>query len=534
MSEKIYAVLLRLFPSRFRESYGEDALQLFRDRARHETGLFPRLRLWVDLIADLAISLPREYRYPEPALAAATLAQRANAAPSPTFFVLPEDSPRPGALVIGGILSLCAVLALSALLSRASSRKPLRAASNPSYRAASALSRSYAQRAPEASYAASTLSAPDTLVSPPQEQLATSSGAFAAKDGTSYAPSVPSTVPSPAFFFANSFSPLDTTAAAPVPQPRDTAKPPRALTPAPSNYDLITEHRRIVDAAVSNLNRYYVDPVLAREMSDVLQTHEENGDDNAATAGPAFAALLTKQMRDVSHDRHLDLIYSEQPLPDHAAGPSAEALARYRGDMQRSNCTFEEIELLPKSIGYLKLDSFPELSVCGSTATAAMRRLNGTDALIFDLRDNTGGFPDMVSFLAAYLFDYPTYFYNPRENVSEQSWTPSPIASNHLADKPVYVLTSSATSSGAEQLCYNLKMLKRATLVGETTRGVAHATAFHRLDDHFGMGIPETKPINPYGTPDWEGTGVAPDIQVPAARALQTALKMARSNSRKK
>jgi hypothetical protein len=46
MSEKIYARFLHLYPSRFREAYGEEALQLFRDRARHERGLFRRLRLW--------------------------------------------------------------------------------------------------------------------------------------------------------------------------------------------------------------------------------------------------------------------------------------------------------------------------------------------------------------------------------------------------------------------------------------------------------------------------------------------------------
>jgi retinol-binding protein 3 len=33
MSEKIYAFLLRLYPVAFREMYGEEALQLFRDRA---------------------------------------------------------------------------------------------------------------------------------------------------------------------------------------------------------------------------------------------------------------------------------------------------------------------------------------------------------------------------------------------------------------------------------------------------------------------------------------------------------------------
>ena len=39
MSEKIYAWLLRLYPSRFREAYGDEAVQLFRDRARDEKWL---------------------------------------------------------------------------------------------------------------------------------------------------------------------------------------------------------------------------------------------------------------------------------------------------------------------------------------------------------------------------------------------------------------------------------------------------------------------------------------------------------------
>jgi len=45
MSEKIYACLLRLFPSHFRETYGDEALQLFRDRAHDEKGFSPRVRL---------------------------------------------------------------------------------------------------------------------------------------------------------------------------------------------------------------------------------------------------------------------------------------------------------------------------------------------------------------------------------------------------------------------------------------------------------------------------------------------------------
>jgi len=61
MSEKIYAWLFRFYPRRFREEYGTCAMQLFRDRLRAERGVFQRLRLWLDVLADLAISVPREH-----------------------------------------------------------------------------------------------------------------------------------------------------------------------------------------------------------------------------------------------------------------------------------------------------------------------------------------------------------------------------------------------------------------------------------------------------------------------------------------
>jgi retinol-binding protein 3 len=163
-----------------------------------------------------------------------------------------------------------------------------------------------------------------------------------------------------------------------------------------------------------------------------------------------------------------------------------------------------------------------------------MASLNHADAIIFDLRENRGGYSTMVSLIAAFLFDHPEYMYDPRVSPTPQSWTLSPVAGNRLADKPVYVLTSASTISAAEQFCYDLKMLKRVTLVGETTHGSAHAGVFHRIDDHFGMGIPEVLPVNPFSKSDWEGTGVDPDVKVNAARALETAVKLAESKLPKK
>src|SRR2546422_10765623 len=86
MSEKIYALLLRLYPSHFREAYGDEALQLFRDRARDEKGFLPSLWLWLDLLADLAISVPREYGYVQPVLVGASAQHRL--AGVPAFYVL--------------------------------------------------------------------------------------------------------------------------------------------------------------------------------------------------------------------------------------------------------------------------------------------------------------------------------------------------------------------------------------------------------------------------------------------------------------
>jgi hypothetical protein len=61
MSEKIYAWVLRLYPIRFRQEYEASAMQLFRDRLGAERGFTRRLWFWLDLIADLVVSLPREH-----------------------------------------------------------------------------------------------------------------------------------------------------------------------------------------------------------------------------------------------------------------------------------------------------------------------------------------------------------------------------------------------------------------------------------------------------------------------------------------
>jgi retinol-binding protein 3 len=295
-----------------------------------------------------------------------------------------------------------------------------------------------------------------------------------------------------------------------------------------------TERQRVVDGAIANLRQHYFDRDVAQKTTDLLLAHQKRGDYNSMSDASAFADLLTKQIRDASHDMHLKIDFSAERLPDGPPVETPEDQFRHRKFVEQNNCFIREKEILPQNIGYLKLDWFSEATLCRQTIAAALASLNNASAIIFDLRDNRGGFPDMVMFIASYLFDHPEYMFSPREAPTEESWTKSPIAGNKLADRPVYILTSGSTLSGAEQFCYDLKMLKRASLVGKTTGGGAHAGAFHRIDDHFGVGIPEQRAINPFGKADWEGIGVEPNVKVKAADALETAERLVERRLQKK
>ncbi len=287
---------------------------------------------------------------------------------------------------------------------------------------------------------------------------------------------------------------------------------------------------QVLDGVVTNLNEFYVYPDGAKKMEEGLRSRQRRGEYDAVTDGDAFAALLTSQLQEVSHDKHLRVNYSPFQLPVEKHGSSPEDEARFRKQMERSNCGFERVEVLPRNIGYVKFNEFDEASICGPTAIAAMNFLAHVDAVIFDLRDNGGGDPSMVALIATYLFAKPTHLndlYNRKEDSTQESWTLPSVPGTRLTEQPVFVLTSSRTFSGAEEFSYDLKNLKRATIVGETTGGGAHPVSGHRVNDHFMIGVPFARAVNPISKTNWEGMGVEPDVRVPTSEALETAKKLA-------
>jgi hypothetical protein len=289
--------------------------------------------------------------------------------------------------------------------------------------------------------------------------------------------------------------------------------------------------KRVIDNAIAQLDSNYVFPDVATRMGDELRARLARGEYERVMNGVSFASLLTEHLQGVSRDKHLRVNFSLGRVPDRRpnAPPDSAARERYRKQMATMNCGFVKAEHMPGNVGYLKFNFFADPEICGPTASAAMNFVANTDALIIDLRENGGGRPDMIAYVTSYLFTKRTHLndlWTRRTNETKEHWTRDVPGMRFGDQKPVYVLTSKRTFSGAEEFSYNLKNLKRAVIVGETTGGGAHPVSGHKIDEHFTIGVPFARAINPISKTNWEGTGVEPDVKVPAGEALATAQKM--------
>jgi len=286
----------------------------------------------------------------------------------------------------------------------------------------------------------------------------------------------------------------------------------------------------VIAGAIEKLNDTYVFPETAKKMEQALRRRQHRGEYDAVTDGEKLASLLTAHLQEVSKDKHLRVNFSAARYPDDLAAPRPEQVAENRKMTERANCGFEKLELLAGNVGYVKFNMFGNPAVCGPTAIAAMNFFANVDAIIFDLRDNGGGDPAMIALISTYLFDQPTHLndiWTRKTGESKQYWTLPSVPGKLLPAVPAFVLTSSRTFSGAEEFSYNLKNLKRATIVGETTGGGAHPVSGQRIDDRFVIGVPFARAISPITKTNWEGTGVEPDVKVAAADALATAQRLA-------
>ncbi len=296
------------------------------------------------------------------------------------------------------------------------------------------------------------------------------------------------------------------------------------------------QKQEIIKDVTVMLEKLYVFPETATKMGKHVATQLKNGEYEKMGHPGEFAHRISEDLRSVSKDRHLSFSFN----PEQAAGLKRlesqseaevkQAREQFLNDAKRDNFGFRKVERLPGNIGYLEFRYFASASQAAPTAMAALGFLANSDAIIIDLRQNGGGDPSQIQFISSYFFEKPTHLndiYTRGEDLTEHFWTLPYVPGTKLENADLYVLTSNYTFSGAEEFSYNMKNLKRATIIGETTGGGAHPTDQKIIQEKYVLNVPVARAINPITKTNWEGTGVTPDISVPQAEAFDKAYLMA-------
>lgn len=291
------------------------------------------------------------------------------------------------------------------------------------------------------------------------------------------------------------------------------------------------DRTEIIANVATLLKARYVDAAAGETMARDLPTASRNWAD--LDDPEQFASAVTEWLRAQSNDGHLGLSYSETSIPETGgeAAFSASEMEKWYG--AHLNHGVERIERLDGNIMLLDLRVFPPPSLAGDVISAAMTLVAQGDALIIDLRQNSGG-AETANLIAGYLLAEGgrplTGTYNRSENVHHANTSPVWVPGRKFGGtKPLYILTSRRTFSAAEALAYDMQALGRATIVGEVTGGGAHPFEYRRVHEHFALDLPEGRSINPLTNSNWQNVGVQPDVVVSADEALAKAVQLARA-----
>ncbi|RMB54833.1 peptidase S41-like protein [Sphingomonas sp. PP-CE-3A-406] len=306
------------------------------------------------------------------------------------------------------------------------------------------------------------------------------------------------------------------------------SKPPSAgaqtatasATPARTSNLEAAARTAIVARLSTELRSRYIYPVVGEKGAAAITAAAASGAYDRIVDLPAFATRLTEDLRGVMTDKHLMVFNTtNRPASSVASMPAGEA-GIVRADR------------LPGGIGYLQIDGFANPRAFKPALDRAMAGLKGSRALILDMRGNGGGDPASVSYLVSYLLsaDKRTKINSMVERKAgttelRRDYFFSEPTSVSFAGVSAYVLTSSDTFSGGEELAYDMQTLKLGTVVGEVTGGGANPGERISIGHGVMAFIPTGRAESPVTGSNWEGRGVQPDLKVPAADALATTLR---------
>lgn len=171
--------------------------------------------------------------------------------------------------------------------------------------------------------------------------------------------------------------------------------------------------------------------------------------------------------------------------------------------------TVAEGVLLEGGIGLVRIYNFDDR--CADESVAAIEALmeQGADRIIFDVRNNGGGYAHEMVELLDYLLPqgdlFRTVDYAGRENVD--------TSDKACLDIPMAVLVNSESYSAAEFFAAALRDYDAAVIVGEQTSGKGYFQNTFKLNDGSAVALSTGKYFTPKGI-SLEGVGITPDVML--------------------
>ena len=165
-------------------------------------------------------------------------------------------------------------------------------------------------------------------------------------------------------------------------------------------------------------------------------------------------------------------------------------------------------EMLENQVGLVTIENFD--SRCARESIAAIEALlaEGAQGLIFDVRNNPGGYADELVTLLDYLLPEGNLFRTVRFDGKEHTDTSDSAA----LEIPMAVLVNANSYSAAEFFAAALKEYEAAIVIGEQTVGKGYFQTTYPLSDGSAVALSIGKYYTPKGISLSEAGGLTPDL----------------------
>lgn len=187
---------------------------------------------------------------------------------------------------------------------------------------------------------------------------------------------------------------------------------------------------------------------------------------------------------------------------------------------KRIKVTVAEGKLLDGNIGYITIKNFDDR--CATETKAMIEKLigEGATSLIFDVRNNPGGYKHELVALLDYLLPKGEVF----RSMSYTGQSEVDYSDDNCLRMPMAVLVNSESYSAAEFFAAALEEYDWAIVAGDPTCGKGHYQNTFQFTDGSGVGLSTGKYFTPKGVCLEDVGGLVPEVLVEVD--LETAAKI--------